>query len=292
MSTSKAADVESQAERNKLFDPGNRDTIIDGLCRGKPFKNLLQTWYTASICRKGAEEMHRRERLAKNLPCSHRILHHWDDTGLIECARDAGKGWRRFSLFEEVWLRVIYSLREFGFPLDRIVLTKQAFFAPYSDELKCSLMEYYLGIARWCDEPVSLLVFTDGFAAPLNYSELQIATKLFGLTDHIHLNINELLRQTGIPYTAPKFPFVNQVTPEEMKFLFFVRLKEFSSITIHFKNGEISKFEGDRECDLSERIGDLIRSQDYQNIEIIRRDGNVVSIKQSISVKPDMEGKI
>ena len=153
-------------------------------------------------------------------------------------------------------------------------------------------MEYYVGIARWCDEPVSLLVFTDGFAAPLSYSELQIATKLFGLTDHIHLNVNELLRKTGIPYTAPKYPFVNQMTPEEMKFLFFARLKEFSSVTIHFKNGTISKFEGTRECDLDERIGDVIRSTDYQTIEIKSKEGKVVSLKQSISVKPDMEGKI
>ena len=285
-------DVVSPLERNKLFDPEYRDLIINGLCRGKSFMGSMKTWYTTAICRKCAEIIHRRDRIAKNLPCSHRILHHWDENNLIECARDSGKGWRRFSLLEEVWLRVIHSLREFGFPIDKIVQAKPAFFEPYSQEFPCSLMEYYIGAALGWNEPISLLVFADGFAAPLSYSELQIAVKLFGLTDHIHLNINEILRQTGLPdYSAPKFPFSVQLSAKEMQFLLFVRLKEFSSITIHFKNGEISKIDGNRECDLSERIGDLIRSNDYQKIELLSKEGKVVSIKQSISLKPDMESK-
>lgn len=279
-------DVVSPIERNRLFDPENRDLIINGLCRGKSFKSLMKAWYMTPICRKFADIINRRDRIAKNLPCSHRILHHWDESNLIECARDSEKGWRRFSLLEEVWLRVIHSLREFGFPIDKIAQAKSAFFEPYSEEYPCSLMECYIGSALGCDEPVSLLVFSDGFAAPLSYSELQIATKLFGLTDYIHLNINEILMKTGISYyTAPTFPFETQLSEKEREFLLFVRLKEFSSITIHFKNGTISRVETHRECDLCEPIGDLIRSNDYQKIEIMSKDGKVVSLKQSVSIK-------
>lgn len=49
----------------------------------------------------------------------------------------------------------------------------------------------------------------------------------------------------------------------------------------------ISKFEGTRKCELDERIGDVIRSSDYQTIEIKSKEGKVVSL-----VKPDMESKI
>lgn len=211
---------------------------------------------------------------------------------MIECARDSEKGWRRFSLLEEIWLRIVHNLREFGFPIDKIVHAKPAFFEPYSEEIRCSLMEYYIGATLGWNEPVSLLVFADGFAAPLSYAELQIATKLFGLTDHIHLNINEVLRQTGIPYyEAPKFPFEVPLSAQEVQFLLFVRLKEFSSITIHFKNGEISKADANRECDLTERIGDLLHSHDYQRIELITKEGNLVSMKQSLSIKTDRERK-
>ena len=43
---------------------------------------------------------------------SSRILHHWYKTGLITDNRPNGKGWKKFSFSELVWVHIIFKLRK------------------------------------------------------------------------------------------------------------------------------------------------------------------------------------
>ena len=53
---------------------------------------------------------------------SSRVLNHWYEMGIITDDRENKKRWKKFSVSELVWIRIVLKLRNFG--LDSNVLNK------------------------------------------------------------------------------------------------------------------------------------------------------------------------
>ena len=62
-----------------------------------------------------------------NKSISSRMLNHWEELNLIDNNRENGKGWRKFSILDSVWMEIILELRNFGFPNDKILNVKNHF---------------------------------------------------------------------------------------------------------------------------------------------------------------------
>jgi len=62
-----------------------------------------------------------------NKSISSRMLNHWEELNLIDNNRENGKGWRKFSILDSVWMEIIVELRNFGFPNDKILNVKITF---------------------------------------------------------------------------------------------------------------------------------------------------------------------
>ena len=59
----------------------------------------------------------------KGSDVSYRVLNHWCNKGLIEDNRESNKEdvrWRRFSIFDRLWMEIIKELRCYGVSLDII----------------------------------------------------------------------------------------------------------------------------------------------------------------------------
>ena len=61
----------------------------------------------------------------RNSEISYRILNHWEKLGLIDNDRPQGKGWRKFSVIDIVWMEIIKELRNFGYSNDKILTVKR-----------------------------------------------------------------------------------------------------------------------------------------------------------------------
>lgn len=84
-------------------------------------------------------------------------------------------------------------------------------------------------------------------------------------------------------------------TIEEQQILILVRDQSYSRIEIELLDGEVKMLYAVKEkkagvSELSEEeISDLIKSHKYQKVELVEQDGNVIRVKQRISIKPDVE---
>ncbi len=58
----------------------------------------------------------------------HRTILHWEKENLLDKEATAGDGWRRYSFFDYVWLRVIKEPRAFGVPIPVIKKIKATLF--------------------------------------------------------------------------------------------------------------------------------------------------------------------
>ena len=65
---------------------------------------------------------------SKDTLISYRTLNHYDRLGLLNQSRSSTRVWRRFNSYELIWLHLIASLREIGFPLKKIKKLKKKIF--------------------------------------------------------------------------------------------------------------------------------------------------------------------
>lgn len=91
-----------------------------------------------------------------------RVLIGWTEQGLLDDRREDSQGWRKFSLYELLWIAIIKELRQYGMSLDKIEKGRGIF----SDCISHSPSWAYIELAQhlvMLRMPVSLMVYPDGW---------------------------------------------------------------------------------------------------------------------------------
>lgn len=155
---------------------------------------------------------------------SSRVLNHWYDAGIIADDRPNGKGWKKFSFSEMVWIRIVFKLRSFGLDLKRIKEVKN-----HIDKYKsldkisnCPLLDFYMLVAIHSSIPIKLVVFESGQAEIVRQIDIDLANEIECISeDFILIDINKLLNQLltkknikadYLGYSdIPKSPLIKQI---------------------------------------------------------------------------------
>jgi len=77
----------------------------------------------------------------------------------------------------------------------------------------------------------------------------------------------------------------SELTPSEIQVLEMIRNKRFLSIKLIIKNGEVDAIEGLERLHTGERIIDLLKQHDYQNLEIKQSNGKIVCVNRIFKKK-------
>ncbi|MAO18765.1 hypothetical protein [Flagellimonas okinawensis] len=81
------------------------------------------------------------------------------------------------------------------------------------------------------------------------------------------------------------------LSPSEIQVLEMVRSKRFISIKLIVKNGEVDVIEGLERMHTGERIIDLLKQHDFQNLEIKQSNGKIVCVNRIFRKKVSPSGK-
>lgn len=273
----------STQETTELCNEKNSSSefFINLFSRGSYFKQRLDMYNSTTMCKAISAALNVKDRHIKDLPMTYRTINHWESQGLVDCDRKEDAAWRQFSIMDQLWLYTIQALREFGLSLDRVKNAKEIFFAPI-DNYPFSIMEYYTSCAYILLEDVFLIVFSDGFAIPLTYSEYQNALKLNWIRNHVQVSINEIIQKIfQDPNLEPRYKDEASITPQEFEVLHMIRTGNFEEIKIRFANGSIYLLEGIEDLSRVAKIGDIIREGNYQDLEVKQENGRVVSLKRT-----------
>ncbi len=93
---------------------------------GKSFEDLFENHF-AELSEHLAGLVEKRFTISDS-DIEHRTILHWEKENLINKEITEGDGWRRYSFFDYVWLRVIKELRAFGTPISVIKKIKATLF--------------------------------------------------------------------------------------------------------------------------------------------------------------------
>lgn len=129
---------------------------------------------------------------------SSRVLNYWYEVGILEDDRPNGKGWKKFSISELVWIQVIIKLRGFGLDLARIKKVKEEIdiYNTEDNVSKCPLLDFHIILAMNTPSPVKLIVFESGEASINHQIEIDMANQFGMITeDYISIDLTRLIEK-------------------------------------------------------------------------------------------------
>jgi DNA-binding transcriptional MerR regulator len=184
----------------------------------------------------------KRHRL-KNKDVTHRVLNHWEELGLLTCQRETGKRWRKYSIMDLIWVRIMSELRKFGFPLAGMKKVKESlgFLKDTSEDSDFPFLEFYITQAISTKIPVFLVVFQNGDSEPITQREYDLTNELWDLNHHIVIRLNRLLQEMFPKKDLTAYNAAIAVPSEELDLLFMIRMQDHESISLKTNDGKSKK---------------------------------------------------
>lgn len=216
------------------------------------------------------------------------VISFWQDEGLVEDNRADGQKWRKFSLTTLLWLAIMFELKEFGLGNPKIKKVKEQLFETITIETGKQLPLIQHGIYQTIvlSKPLFLIIDQKANLQLVNDVAYSKQLRENAIKSHIIIDFNACIK-ANIPehYSKPTFSDTPELSPQEAEVLDAVRQKDFQSIKITKKNGEIDMIEGMQRLEGQQKIVDLLKQGKYQNIEVKQSNGKVVCIQRTIRKK-------
>jgi len=222
----------------------------------------------------------------KDTDQSYRVINHWCSLGLIEDERTSDSDWRKLSLLDLIWIQIVAELRQFGFPLEKLNMTKNTLFNGKPNLSPYTLFEFSIAQVFMKSDQY-LVVLPDGKAAAISGEMLEINMRLFDLKNYMCISLNTILSKL---YTnkdfSPVLRYVETLNEDEAEVLFQMRCGVYESVSVKMKDGKIELIEATETIDAQKRLIELLKEADYQEIQVKTVEGKIVSIKRTIKRKP------
>ena len=263
----------------------HRNNII----RGLQFCDAFYDYCDSVAGKTFSKELNDKSKRMEVEGITYRIINHWEKVGLLTNNRPLGKGWRKYSTLDLVWIHIIMELRRFGYPLQMIIKVKESL-SKIDPSEKISNFEFYTHRAIKHKDSAYLLVFQNGKTEVVNEAQYLLTIDVFSIDNHIKICINDILQ---IMFPKKDFhPFSKSVelSDNENELLSMIGDITIQSINIITKDGQIERLESIELLKNDKRIIDILKENDYQDIQIIKRDGKVVNIKRTVKRKFNSNG--
>ena len=172
----------------------------------------------------------------KGSDVSYRVLNHWCNKGLIEDNREGNKegvSWRRFSIFDRLWMEVIKELRGYGVSLDIIKKIREKM-SKHIVENSYGITNFEYAVYRCkltSKSQTHLLVFKDGFSEIASELDIESASMIGNWDSYIDINLNNIWGKFSDKFLSSKAKsFV--LADDEFELLAALRLENNSEITV------------------------------------------------------------
>ncbi len=271
-------------------------TLAERVCGGVDNFFILRNldfWYsyidffTSDFGKRFSRQLNEKTGRLKIDDVTSRILNNWDNNSLFNAERSEGKGWRRFSVMDTIWIRVVVELRRFGLPIEKIQQARKKLTGGKGfDGSEYPLLEFYVARAFTGRVPCYLLIFENGRAEPLSDVQLTLGTQLRLFGNCIRISLNYILQEIYPELDLkPQFEHNLYLNPSEFELMSMIRMQNFESIKIKLNDGKIEMVEASRSEKVEKRIIDILKDDLYQNIEIKQDNGNIVYINKTVKKK-------
>ncbi|MFC1983624.1 hypothetical protein ACFLVO_01225 [Chloroflexota bacterium] len=227
---------------------------------------------------------------------SYRQINVLGNDSLLDDKRRNTRQWRKFSFKELVYLLIISEVKKYGFKQEKLENLWNSFFKEVKGEKKDPIdtsgrtAEVVIGCILMGVE-IILTIDSDGniiFFDPINLITLGSKDR-----SYIHINVNSIVDQviTGmhkeplpITYSLRGEHLRTSLTKKEEELLSIIRNREYSSVRVKKKDGDIAIVHAELIKDDSIQMSEVdilktVEEKDFVEVSITKRDGKVVHFK-------------
>ncbi len=217
-------------------------------------------------------------------------IHRWLRSQVIDDKRIATSNkYNCFSPIDVVWIGIINEMKKLRFTHLEMKAFKAVLFADVvaEDKKTYPALEHYLTQILTYNIPVFIVINYNkkGVEGIGMMDEKDFFHKLTTgeIVNHTAILLNHIIELLLNPiYTYPEFHEMAGLNEEEKQIFQIIRNKTFKTIRITKKDGNIDSIEGTERIDDADRIAQLLKEGNYQNIEIKQQNGKVVSAHRTI----------
>ncbi|CAN5833682.1 hypothetical protein BH23ACT11_BH23ACT11_17700 [soil metagenome] len=218
---------------------------------------------------------------------SSRVVNHWESESIVSDPREAGQGWRRYSLMDLVWLGAVLELRRFGVPSETLRNAHASLRGLGKSVVQPGSLhpfEFYV-IEATQRVPVFLLVFADGDVELATEHQLETAGLMAPLADHVRIGLNAIVQRL-LPKLdlSPKYSPGVDVSYAELKVLLAVRHPDTVAVTVRLKDGKPAMLETERDTE-GKTVEELLAEAPHADLTVKRQDGKTVHLAQILKEK-------
>lgn len=219
---------------------------------------------------------------------SYRLINHWEQNGIIDVERGVdGKGWRKFSFMDQIWIRLVVELRSFGISLKNIktiynqLRTNDIDFSP----TVYPKLEFFIHYFFSYKTPIKLIILKDYNVFICTKEEIEAAEKEDLLDSYISINFHKIIQLVLKKSTyKPNYKEEIVLSEKERMLLDHIRNGNYLSINIVFKDGTMKLLEK-RMINNETEIHKILKKQKYSEILMKTENGIVVNIQYTEKVK-------
>lgn len=219
----------------------------------------------------------------KDTPLSYRQINSLDEDDLLNKTRKNKKGWRKFSLKELVYISILEELKKYGLQHSQLkelsnLFLKRDYSYLINLAIGCVLGQIEITIQINSDGKTD--IFDPNYYVLLNTNQPHIQ---LCLNDFVNSVFEKVGRKTfPIEWSIKKSYEWKEVVPKEEELLKILRDKNYTTVTVKKKNGEISVVYAQKAKPETEQLSEselikLLKAKDFQDISIVKRDGKIVS---------------
>ncbi|HAU1475608.1 TPA: MerR family transcriptional regulator [Legionella pneumophila] len=218
----------------------------------------------------------------KDIDSTYRVINHWSKLGLFDDSRPDSKGWRKFSLVDITWLRVLVELRSFGLSLEKLKIAYE--------EIKQNPIMFEFGIAScMLKKGINLIVFKDGYIqiSPRNAIEISQSISYFKETAYLVVSLNRCL-ELVLPNRnySPKLNTV-ELSNKELQVLRELRLGSYEQVAIIMKEGDIEYINTSTKHFEIGILADILNKVSRGDFHIKKVRDKILYIKEIKKIKAD-----
>ncbi|MBN3582824.1 MerR family transcriptional regulator [Algoriphagus aestuarii] len=217
-----------------------------------------------------------------------RVLNHWEKEGVINDKRDGGKGWRRYSPMEVIWIHIIMEMRKFNFSLSQLKKLKGELegFSHLFEYSEMPELELYVRYTLSKPKEFYLIVYPDGSAMVAFKSEIEDLKSLGQLKNHISIDLLQILRKV-FPKVSLELEFKLdwKLSESEEALIKDIRSGIFNKIELEVREGEVKRYEAEEIIRDKVLFREIALDYPYQRIESVIKDNKTVAIKRTVSKK-------
>lgn len=211
----------------------------------------------------------------KDAYITYRNLNYWSKAGLLNEDRNTSSGWRRMSLKDLLWLRILRDLRELGVPVDKLKTTHTSLFF---DEHGDPMHELELAIYKCIHNvPVFLVIHANGEADTLTVSDMRAYDEVQCYPSQIRLNLYRLWCEiVGTPEATYHAAFNKGAKKAEREILQVLHAGDDCDIHLKIRNDTVYIDQSKRVAG-AEKVVELVKSLNFGEIITKVENGKVVS---------------